>query len=166
MFFFPLKLKLGVIGLIIAGATLHAGETKYFFNSFPGNQDMVLLLPAAYHGEAFRNSMTAIELDSVKVNDLEIPVDVVPIAGRPDKRVMNTGQGTVLHRFSRSFLECWEDADSKAEQTNKVRRFVLPSLYRKIEIKYKIRFPNGMTSDMCIVTYSENDDKTHVFSMP
>lgn len=147
-------------------AILSAQPSAQYWVNFPKDvRGWAVTLPAPFEGAAYRDAMTAIDLKTVVCDGVNLAAETYLIADRPDKTAVSLGGGNIVYQLSQGFFQCWVDLQAKG-QSNKIRHFDLPKSAKVIEVQYRVRTPDGRTSNVMTVTFSSSDEKTHIFVAP
>jgi len=125
-----------------------------------------IMFPADAANTVYRSAYSALDIISVKVDGKDVEPTDITIAGRPDLTPVRAPAGTIMYRLLHVPFHCWRDPYDQVAPSNKMRTFVLPEERRKLEVRYRVRYPNRTVSDPQTITYCISESPPTWFDMP
>jgi hypothetical protein len=155
---------------ICARSTMVAADAeevgKYIGNFEARDLNWSLVIPAPVESGAYADAQTAIWIESVVCDGKILEPNMKLRAGGANPRKINVTGATVLYQFGHSFLDCWKDVHAVHAQVAEIRSFDLPKGAKRVDVRYRVRWPDERLSKPLVITYFASDELISVASVP
>jgi len=147
-------------------ATVNAGEEAYFLINFQtGDRDWNLIFPSGNAKQVFRDARTALDIQTIYCDGKEIIPKIVAPHDYPDLTSININGGQVVYQCSKNYFWTYRNIQKSKNEPYEMRAFTIPPSARAIDVRYIIRYPDGMNSKSMRVLFLASSEKTVVLEM-
>jgi hypothetical protein len=160
---YVLALFIGIIGFT-AKSSADAGK-GYFFNCPGKTVTWRIMFPCPDAKKVFLYTPTAVDILSVVCDDKPIVPELLPVVERPNHATGDADGQTVVYQTALGFFVCWNTLQDEAGY-QKLRHFRIPKDTKLITVKYRIRFPDGSTSENLTVCFGATEEEEDLLMLP
>lgn len=153
---------------LLCNVSLIAKDTvcPYYFNFPQHATNWRLLLPAPFASTVYSDSKVAVDLQSVICDRTELRAEIAPPSEPPrTKSIISAAPGRIVYEFTLGFFESWVSL-KKSDALYELKHFYVPEDARIIDVRYKIRFPDGSTSELLRAIFVASDQDAQFVVLP